>query len=90
MTQRNFPDRINDDLSKQRSVLDLDCDSNINPVARKFAIGMFISAVLASSGFIIYLFDLIGMNPKFSPTSPPIPPTLQSTSTRVADYLTGK
>jgi hypothetical protein len=87
MTQPNFPDGGDNYRLERRSFIhtEIDPESELNPVARKFATGMFITAILASSGFVIYLFNFPGTTPKVSPTDPPLPPVLQSPSVSVVE-----
>jgi hypothetical protein len=77
MTQHNFPDRGDKYSLERRSLthadIEIEPNSTSDPVVRKFAIGMFITAVAASSGFIIYLFDLPGSIPKVTPHTSPSP-----------------
>jgi hypothetical protein len=96
MTQPNFPDRGDNYSLEQRSIdrtdFEIEPQSESAPVARQFAVVLFITAVLASSGFIIYLFDLPGATP-LKPSTPKTIPTSftkfqsaqQSTSVRVVE-----
>ncbi len=79
MTQPDFPDRGDNYSLERRSFThtEIEPSSEPDPVARKFALVLFTIAVLASSGFIIYLFDLPGATlpkrstPKIAPTFVP-------------------
>lgn len=69
MNQPNSPDRVDNYSLEPRSFTHTESEpkNELDPDTRKLEIGIFISAVLASGGFIIYLFDLPGATPKVIP-----------------------